>query len=191
MYSTFVLAFYLVARRIQPAARNQAIDLVGGAPALPGGEAPPFPEFVAAPPPWLGMVISLVIALIIVGVVVGLALLVARRRRSPDTALRQLARSAQDTLDALQDGADLKNAVVRCYLEMSRVVRERRGLQRQADMTPHEFQNELEKAGLPGEPVQQLTRLFEDVRYGDKAPGEREGQQAVACLQAIVAAARG
>ena len=189
--SFLVLLFYLLTRQIHPTARDQPVELAGGAPALPEGSAVPMPEFVAAPPPWLGIVISLLIALIIVGVLVGLALLVARRRRSSDTAFQQLARSAQDTLDALQGGADLKNAVIRCYLEMSRVVRERRGLQRQADMTPHEFQNELEKAGLPGEPVRQLTRLFEDVRYGDKAPGEREGQQAVVCLQAIVEAARG
>ena len=156
---------------------------------LAGGEMAPFPEFVAAPSPWLGILISLVIALVIVGMLAGVALLIARRR-PPETALQQLARSARDTLEALQGGADLKNAVIRCYLEMSRVARERRGLQRQADMTPHEFQFELEKAGLPGEPVRQLTRLFEDVRYGDRPPGEREGRQAVACLHAIVEAAK-
>jgi hypothetical protein len=190
VYGTFVLAFYLLARRIQPSARDQGIDLAGGVPGLPEGDAPPFPEFTAAPPPWLGLVLSLVIALIIAGVVVGLVLFVVRRRRPPETALQELARSAQDALDALHGGADVKNTVIRCYLEMSQVVRERRGLQRHADMTPHEFQAELEKAGLPDEPVRQLTRLFEDVRYGDRPASEREGQQAVACLRAIAAAAK-
>jgi hypothetical protein len=36
----------------------------------------------------------------------------------------------------------------------------------------------------------QLTRLFEAVRYGTRAPDEREERQAVDCLTAVIEAAR-
>jgi 2-iminoacetate synthase ThiH len=54
-------------------------------------------------------------------------------------------------------------------------------------MTPHEFAQRLEKAGLPAHPVQQLTRLFERVRYGAFNPGKKDVDEAVACLNAIAA----
>jgi hypothetical protein len=48
----------------------------------------------------------------------------------------------------------------------------------------------LEEAGLPGKHVQQLTRLFEQVRYGAKVSDEQKERQAIACLTAIVEACR-
>jgi hypothetical protein len=73
---------------------------------------------------------------------------------------------------------------------MVRILNEQRGIQRRKHMTPREFEIRLEEAGFPGEPVRQLTRLFEQVRYGAKALGAQEERQAVACLTAIVEASR-
>jgi hypothetical protein len=42
---------------------------------------------------------------------------------------------------------------------------------------------------LPFTHIQQLTRLFESVRYGAKTPDETQENLAVECLQAIVHAA--
>ncbi len=57
-------------------------------------------------------------------------------------------------------------------------------------MTAQEFEQFLKDAGLPKEPLRQLTRLFEDVRYGTKVPSEKEERQAVRCLTAIAKACR-
>jgi hypothetical protein len=87
-------------------------------------------------------------------------------------------------------GGNLKNTIMRCYYEMSQVINEQRGIRRDRSMTPREFEIYLESNGLPGEPVRQLTHLFEDVRYGDLAVGEKEEQQAQSSLTAIIEAVK-
>ena len=145
----------------------------------------PTDTFAANPSQWLVLVASLGIALLLAVLVVGIAWSVWRHRR-PRHPLERLAQEAQSALDALWAGGDLKDVVIRCYLEMSRVVSEQRGIRRDQAMTPREFERYLEEKGLPGEPVRQLTRLFEEVRYGTLIPGENEKRQAVASLTAIV-----
>jgi len=74
---------------------------------------------------------------------------------------------------------------------MARIVREQRGISRDSAKTTTEFAADLEGAGLPGEDVRRLTRLFESVRYGAKLTGEDEEREAVAALTAIARACRG
>ncbi|HWQ12371.1 MAG TPA: DUF4129 domain-containing protein, partial [Roseiflexaceae bacterium] len=106
----------------------------------------------------------------------------------PQSALAQLAREAGAALAGLEAGADLRNTVLRCYAEMSRVLEARRGIQRDKTTTPREFEARLAAAGLRDEHIRRLTRLFERVRYGPRAPGPREEREALACLRAIVEA---
>ncbi|HUX77242.1 MAG TPA: DUF4129 domain-containing protein [Anaerolineae bacterium] len=164
----------------------------GGEIQFPGVLSPPEPlspaptaEFVADPSRWLVLAASLALAVLLVASLVGVARFFWRRRRRPVGPLGRLAR---DALQALEAGADLKNTVIRCYFEMARVLDEQRGIRRQQSMTPREFERRLEEEGLPGQPVRQLTRLFEEVRYGTRVPGEREERQAIASLRAIVEA---
>lgn len=147
-------------------------------------------EFVADPPRWLVLVTALGLAVLVAAVLVSIAWFVWRRGRRPESPLERLAREAQDALGALRAGADLRNTIIRCYFEMSRVLREQRGIKREETMTTREFERHLQGVGLPGEHVQQLTRLFEGVRYGDKVPGEHEERQAITCLMAVVEACR-
>ncbi len=143
------------------------------------------PAFIIDPPQWLVVTITLIL--------IALFLIVAwflwrhrpRKRTSP---VELLAQEAQQAIEALQASSDLKNTVMRCYLEMSRVLREQQGIQRQKAMTPREFENHLSEIGLRNEHIRRLTRLFEAVRYGANLPGEREEREAVACLTAIVQA---
>jgi len=44
--------------------------------------------------------------------------------------------------------------------------------------------------GLPVNPVHELTRLFEDVRYGDLVVGDEERKRAVNALRVIAAVCR-
>ncbi|MGD2205810.1 MAG: DUF4129 domain-containing protein [Anaerolineae bacterium] len=147
----------------------------------------PTVEFIANPPPWLVWATAIGVALLIATGLVGGAWYIWRRRR-PESPLEQLAQEAQDALEALHAGADLKNTILHCYFEMSRVLSEQRGLRRKEAMTPREFAARLYQTGLPDAQIEQLTRLFESVRYGAKVASEREEQQAVACLTAVVKA---
>ena len=74
---------------------------------------------------------------------------------------------------------------------MSQILSEQRGIRRSATMTPREFEQKLRGAGLPGDDVERLTRLFESVRYGARVPNEHQERQAVACLTAIAESCTG
>ena len=149
--------------------------------------AVPLPEFVPGESNSLITILSFALAFILTLVIIGTAWVLWRRAHPPqEGALVELVREAQDALDDIQAGGDLKNAVIRCYVEMSRVLSEQRGIERGVTMTTREFENRLVREGLPDTSVQQLTRLFEDVRYGTQVPGLAEEQRAVACLSAIV-----
>jgi len=149
----------------------------------------PVAELVSEPPQWLTPVASLCLTLPFAALLIGIATrLLSRRARRPAGPLEQLAQEAEEAIGQLRAGSDLKNTVIRCYAEMARVLAERRGIRRQRSMTTREFEEHLRDLNLPDEPVRRLTRLFEDVRYGTMTPGEREEQQAIASLTAIVEA---
>lgn len=110
-------------------------------------------------------------------------------RRS--STLQDLSDEASQALIDLQSGADLKDTVLRCYVEMNRVLRQGKGISRGKAMTPREFEHELARCGFPELEVRQLTHLFELVRYGGAQLGKQEQNQALACLSAIVEASKG
>lgn len=104
-------------------------------------------------------------------------------------SLADLSAEANQALDDLTAGAHLNDTILRCYAEMHRIVQRRRGLRRQAAMTPREFTHELKRSGLPEDAVDQLTRLFEQARYGGGARLDAgAAQQAETSLHAIAAA---
>jgi len=53
-------------------------------------------------------------------------------------------------------------------------------------MTTREFEDVLEAAGFPYDPIHELTRLFEAVRYGNWQPTPVDEQNAIQCLEAIM-----
>jgi hypothetical protein len=101
-------------------------------------------------------------------------------------SLDEIARIARSSLDDLSSGRNSSDVIINCYLRMSEVVSSKRHLQREIAMTPHEFALHLERAGLPGEAVSGLTRLFEGVRYGDRKSGSKDVNEAVRCLTTIL-----
>ncbi len=149
------------------------------------------PDFVLDPPPLVALALALLI-----GLTLAVAALFVYRRYAgqapagPGT-LEELALSAEATAASLRAGYSLADAVLRCYADMCAIVRLERGLSRAQGMTPREFELALQRAGLPGPSLQRLTRLFEQVRYGGEQMSERDRREAVACLEAVAAAARG
>jgi hypothetical protein len=178
-----LLLFYLITSRLvgtpaplppsQPAADSPLL------PQIPNGE--PLPDFVAQPAPWLVALVSLILA----------ALLIAgiwyfwRRSRPVANPVTVLAQAAIESIEA---GGDVQSVVLRCYLEMSQVLGQQRGIERGRAMTPREFAQHLAASGVRDEHIQQLTRLFEGARYGAQPPSLRDERAAVECLTAIVQA---
>jgi len=106
--------------------------------------------------------------------------------RRPAKSLQDLARIARSSLRDLSDGRETTDVIMNCYFRMSDVVSDRKNLQRGISMTPQEFASRLEEAGLPGDAVRRLTRLFESVRYGVRRAGPKDVNEAVACLTTIL-----
>jgi len=155
-------------------------------------EAQELPEIPAFTPPdlpnWANYLISLGVTLALLGLTWVLLRWWQRlnRRYPPPDTLKDLASIARASLRDLSSGGDWADAITNCYVRMSEVVSRTRGLYRQQAMTPAEFARRLERAGLPGEPVRRLTRLFESVRYGARKPDKNEINEAVSCLNAIL-----
>jgi len=157
---------------------------------MPEGYLAPTEEKISTPPGWLSGLISLIFSLLLALLLYSSGKNLWKRTRpaQPPEPLVELAREAQAAIQALDDGGDLEEVVLRCYREMSRVLNEQRGIERDAHVTPREFEQILNRAGLPVPPVRVLTRLFEKVRYGDQTPAPEDRERASQNLRQIVAA---
>jgi hypothetical protein len=92
------------------------------------------------------------------------------------------------TLRALHDlsvGKQWEDTIIQCYLDMCTIIQNQQGHQRNPDMTPAEFSQHLQAAGIPQTPIQQLTHLFEKARYSQHTVQTEENRQARECLTAI------
>ncbi|GAB3027586.1 hypothetical protein GCM10025298_15080 [Natronobiforma cellulositropha] len=84
-------------------------------------------------------------------------------------------------------GDDLDNEVYRAWLEMTRLLE----VSHPETTTPGEFADAAVDAGLEGQHVAALTRLFEEVRYGDAETTAETERRALETLRAIEAAYAG
>lgn len=149
-----------------------------------------FSQFAEHPSQWLMLASSLTLALVIAALLWYVIVVFYRRSQHPSPRLNTVSEAAQQAISSFRIGGDFQNMVIRCYAEMSRALKAEKGLARQDAMTVREFERCLTDAGLPSPPVQQLTRIFEDVRYGSKIPDTTEEQRTVASLQAIIEACK-
>jgi hypothetical protein len=190
-YLTLLLIISFVYSKLNPPElvnQNGGDDVEIG----PGGiftqeEPPVMPTLVADPPQWLVVTITLAFIILILGVI-WFVWQRRPRRTTLESPKQLLALEARRAIETLQAGSDLKDTVLRCYQEMSQVLKEQRGIQRQKGMTPREFEKHLVEIGLRDEHIRRLTRLFEGVRYGDNVSSERDKREALDCLRAIVRA---
>ncbi len=186
-----IVYFFLRAfRGRRPAAEPTADPSVSGPAPVPPEFVVSPGELITRPPEWLVLLVSL----LFLGALFAGIFWLWRALRPPalpeGDLLVQLGNEAQGALARLRAGEDLRDVVLRCYREMTRVLSEERGLRRPRAMTPREFERRLREAGLDVQPVHRLTQLFERVRYGDRRPDAREEREAQECLEAIVSACR-
>jgi hypothetical protein len=167
--------------------------------ALPGGRNNESSQGIPLPTPMplvtapLGSVpptlLWLVVIVMLAGVIlVGVWMVTAKSRRPSSIDL--VGSEAEKAWRALKTGLDLKEVIIQCYRQMSLALEQERGLARKEFMTTGEFENLLEAAGIPHEPIHQLTRLFEAVRYGNWQPNPTDEQKAIQCLEAIISYSR-
>jgi phosphotransferase system glucose/maltose/N-acetylglucosamine-specific IIC component len=144
-------------------------------------------EFEPNPRPWLLTIVIIAGAILLAGIVF-FSLSRFSRQKTPDAAqFEEIAEKAQSALEEIEAAKfSFEDIIIRCYADMSLALQAERGIQRGAEMTTFEFEQELIKDGFPARPVQQLTHLFEQVRYGHQDPGEKEKQAAVECLGDII-----
>jgi hypothetical protein len=184
-----LIADYLHNHRPVESAQQEA-QIIAAPPDLAQGSAKPTTPFPAAPPSWLPPVVILAASAITVGLIFAVIAFFSHRAKTPESTLEKLGIEAQNAIESLQTSGDFGAIIIRCYREMSRVVREERGITRDMAMTPREFEDRLTAKGLPQDPIRTLTRLFEQVRYGGALTGTREQALALSCLTDIVSACK-
>jgi hypothetical protein len=144
-----------------------------------------FVDTVTQPAPELNIFLDIAILL-------GTALLIwylyRRFFRADSTPTDQLKTEIEGAISEIQAGENLRNVIIRCYADMSQILNEKRGIQRDQAMTPREFEIELQDVGIPSTAVQRLTRLFEAARYGNADLGPEAEQEALLCLMSIAEA---
>lgn len=92
-----------------------------------------------------------------------------------------VAGAAADRLEAGAGTGDLENEVYRAWMAMT----DRLDLADPDTVTPGEFAGVAIEAGMAQEDVRALTRLFEEVRYGERPVTERRERTAVETLRRI------
>ncbi len=184
-----LIAIYYYMKRVQNANQAQTTP-EAGAPQPPfGGQQPNSitiqPFLPSTTSPWLIFGVSLALVAVIL-----LALFWVWRMTRPPASLPpliELANSAQKALDSIFGGEDIREVILRCYREMNVIASEKRSVIRPDYLTPRAFTSKLAAAGLPADQVERLTRLFEAVRYGAWKPSRQDEQEAINCLEAVVA----
>jgi hypothetical protein len=191
LFAPVLILLYIMSNNTQPREGGEMEFGDRGPPSVELGELPggdPMPVFVE-PPPWVTTVTSIALAVALTLILGGIVYFVWRRsRREAVEPLRAMEREAQAAIDAIEAGGDLRDVIIRCYLQMIEALNVYRNIQRDRDMTPHEFELYLERRGLPRGPVHDLTELFERVRYGSRNPGRQDERKALNSLSAIVSA---
>lgn len=124
------------------------------------------------------------ICLLVSSILLGVWVIFHKSNRA--MTINMIGLEAEKAWQALKIGLDLKDVIVQCYRQMSLALEKEHGLERENSMTTREFENLLEAAGIPHEPIHQLTQLFEAVRYGNWQPNLIDKQEAIHCLEAIM-----
>lgn len=122
----------------------------------------------------------------LVGLIGFLGVSAIRRAAQQPHAYDLVGFEAEQAMRDLKTGLELKNVIVRCYLQMSLALQKEQGIELEETMTAREFERLLTARGVPYAPVHQLTRLFEGARYSLRPSTSNDEQLAFECLDAIV-----
>jgi hypothetical protein len=187
LIAVLVFALWYASSRPRPAQiqPTEDINYVNGTSAPVLVTAEPLPEFQAGSPDWLVWGIAGLLGLGVAGFAA--FILLKRKPKGPGSPVKQLGDEAEDALNRLNAGEDYEDVIIRCYAQMSKLVADL-GVSRSPAVTPHEFIAALTSFGLPEAAVETLTRLFEQVRYGNQPASKDDNEQAKVHLTRILVA---
>ena len=92
-----------------------------------------------------------------------------------------VGRAAGRAADRLEEEADVDNEVYRTWQEMTELL----DVNDPKTSTPGEFAAAAVEAGLGRDDIGELTRLFEDVRYGNQQPSDEHERRAIIIFRRI------
>lgn len=99
----------------------------------------------------------------------------------PDQSIEAVGRVAGEAADRIAAEADVDNEVYRAWREMT----DQLDVSNPESSTPAEFASAAVDAGMTRGDVDELTTLFEEVRYGGEAATKAREERAVAALRRI------
>lgn len=164
----------------------------------PSGEiaapSPVIPESILAnPPKWSLALAAGAISVLVLGLSAFLVIRWLAFRKHVDQRRTELAileaeqqaiaEQAADTAARIRQGNPLQGEVIRCYREMDRLLSRRRNI-KPTYLTAREFTDSLSELGIQTEHIQQLTELFELVRYGQR-DDQSMADEALKCLDKL------
>jgi hypothetical protein len=141
---------------------------------------------------------SIAVVLILVGclLLVGLVAVVrgsdtdvvdeAEAEDDPETTTAAVGRAAGRAADRIEETTEVDNEIFRAWSEMARLVE----ISDPDTKTPSEFETAAVDVGMDPDDVRELTRLFEQVRYGTDEPTAADEQEAVDLFRRIEATYR-
>lgn len=144
----------------------------------------PAPQRLTLEPLPLGFVI--IPGVILTGLVVFLILrsfFGAKEKKSIDYLIQQETLNAKR---AVAQGKSFKDTIVNYYLALCTILDKDVKVHRTDSMTTGEFKNKLVQLGTPKEAIHQLTRLFEDARYGNRETRKEDKDLAILCFDRIL-----
>jgi len=139
-------------------------------------------------------------ALLFVGVILGVGVVIGFSRAatsgagdrdgadeagSGDSNAAEIADAAGRAADSLAGADDLDNPVYRAWRDMTTVLAD----EPDSTLTPAEFRDRALAAGLPPEPIDTLTEVFRDVRYGSHEVTAHRQAAALGALRDVERAA--
>jgi multisubunit Na+/H+ antiporter MnhC subunit len=136
------------------------------------------------------LILLLVVGVVALGVVAVLVRSGARGEDEPPPGedpgteeVAAVARAAGRAADRIESTDDLDNEIYRAWREMTDLL----DVDRPESTSPGEFAAAATGAGMAPDDVGELTRLFEDVRYGGEEPTDRDEHRALAILRRVEA----
>jgi len=166
--------------------RHQSGEIVAVGPEIPD-------SILANLPAWSIALAASAVSLLILGLGTFLVIRwlafhkIVEQRRSELASLeaeqQAIAEQAAETASRIRKGKPLQGEVIRCYREMDRLLSKRRNI-KPTYLTAREFANSLAELGIQAEHIQQLTELFELVRYGERNDRSM-ATDALACLDKL------
>ncbi len=174
-----VLCLFLLMDQIQfSSPQNSSVPVQGIAtqPSVTYEIAP-----IGQPPEELFQVVMIILIVGAAALIFWLLFQIIRRRKKEDL----VASEANAALKAIESGDELRNVIIRSYMQMLSIAEEEQGIERSDSATPREFERLMTARGIPQAPLHQLTGLFEKVRYGSRPTDSQDERSAIECLSAI------